>query len=84
MCMTCAVRLMMFSVIKAVSEFRFDHQNESLSLQKFNRLQMWEEFFIHFLCRYAQSPVLGLGWGTQMWYRTGSWLGGWGEKTQEW
>lgn len=51
--MTCAIRIMISSVIKVVSEFRFDHQNESLPLQKFNRLQMWEEFFIHLFFFFA-------------------------------
>lgn len=63
-CMTCAVRVMKISVIKAVLELEFGYQHES-SFLKCNSLQMWEEFFIHVIYGYAQSPVLGLGWGTQ-------------------
>lgn len=82
LCLTRAVRIMKFSVIKAVSGVESGYQNES-SLQKFNSLQMWEEFFIHFVCGYAQSPVLGLGWGTQMWYGICSLLDGRGHR-HEW
>lgn len=79
--MSCAVRIMKFSVIKAVSEFEFYHQNESLSLQKFNSLQMWKEFFIHFVCGYARSPFLGPLGGHRCGIKQGLCLGMVGEGT---
>lgn len=54
-------------MMKAISELEFGYQHESSSLLKLNSLQMWEEFFVHFIGGYAQSPVVDLGCRTQMW-----------------